>query len=148
MIYLVRPIPTSHIAAGCHKVFAVIQTSLPPPPPNIPISFGCILWHNITWDVNWNLVKRKNLKPHKILQSYWYCNYLADFIYSCKQHNLTSNGYVTCLHHFTLLNRNFCCNSGNFPLPSVSISKPTAMAIGSKRYRFFHTKMAGKFPFF
>lgn len=112
-------------------------------PKNTPIFFGCILWHNITWGVNWNLVKHKNLKPHKILQSYWYGNYLADFIYSCKQHNLTSNGYVTCLHHFTLPNRNFCCNSGNFPLPSMSISKPTAMAIGSKRCRFFHQKWQG-----
>jgi len=75
------------------------------------------------------------------MQSYWYCNYLADFIYSCKQHNLSSDGYAKCLHHLTLPNSNFSYNSGNIPLPSVPISKPTAMAISSKRYIFFHPEM-------
>lgn len=102
-----------HLAVDCHEVFAVTHSSSFSP-LNIPLFSGCILHCNITWGINWNLVNHKNLKPHKIPQSYWYYSYLADFIYSCKQHSLTSHGYLTCKYHLTLSNRDFCCNSSNF----------------------------------
>lgn len=101
--------------------------------PNSPIFFGRILQHNITGDVNWNLVKCKNLKPHKSQRSYWDRNYLAAFIYSCKQLNLTSNGSVAGLNYLTSPNMDFCCS---ILLPNVPISKPTAMAISSRRHAY------------
>lgn len=82
-----------YLAVDCHKVFIGTHSSFFSPPNN-PLSSGCILQWNITWDIKWNLAKHKNLKPHKVPQSYWYYSYLADFTYSCKQHSLTSHGYV------------------------------------------------------
>lgn len=100
-----------YLTGDCDKVFTVTHSSIFFP-QKIPLFSGCILQCNITW--NWNFAKLKNLKPHKIPQSYWYYSYLADFTYFCKQHSLTSHGYVTCKYHFTLPKRDFSWNFSNF----------------------------------